>query len=156
PCVVFFDEIDALGQQRAHLQHSAGRNVVVQLLNEMDGAQFDNQGFFVLGATNQPWDVDSAMLRPGRFDRTILVVPPDEDAREAILRYHLRDRPIEHVDVRKLARGSHGPSGGFHRTKRGVRRSCGITCATVRSSMSMSESWLELPRGSRVRTWPWC
>jgi SpoVK/Ycf46/Vps4 family AAA+-type ATPase len=111
PCVLFIDEIDALGQKRAHLQHSAGRNVVVQLLNEMDGANFDNEGVFVLGATNQPWDVDPALLRPGRFDRTVLVVPPDAPAREAILRYHLRDRPVERVDVGRLAKDSDGLSG---------------------------------------------
>ncbi|MEA2843339.1 MAG: hypothetical protein QOJ69_1010, partial [Actinomycetota bacterium] len=70
PCVLFLDEVDALGMKRSNLSHSAGRNVVVQLLNELDGTDDRNEGLFVLGATNQPWDVDPALRRPGRFDRT--------------------------------------------------------------------------------------
>ena len=69
PCVLFFDEVDALGQRRTNLARSAGRNVVAQLLVELDGATTRNEGVFVLGATNQPWDVDPALQRPGRFDR---------------------------------------------------------------------------------------
>jgi len=110
PCVVFLDELDALGQKRSHLR-SAARGSVNQLLRELDGAATDNEGVFVLGATNHPWDVDVALRRPGRFDRMLLVLPPDEPAREAILRYHLRGRPIENVDVRKLARMTDGYSG---------------------------------------------
>src|SRR5437764_1245622 len=90
PCVLFFDEIDAIGQRRAQRRHSAGRNVVNQLLAEMDGVDRDNDGVFVLGATNHPWDVDAALLRPGRFDRMALVLPPDRPARAAILGHHLR------------------------------------------------------------------
>src|SRR5438874_6807306 len=90
PCVVFFDELDALGQKRTNLRmHGPMRNLVNQLLAEMDGAASSNEGIFLLGATNHPWDVDSAMLRPGRFDRMLLVLPPDLEARRAILRYHL-------------------------------------------------------------------
>jgi SpoVK/Ycf46/Vps4 family AAA+-type ATPase len=62
----------------------------------------------VLGAANHPWDVDTALMRPGRFDRLLLVVPPDTEARESILRYHLRGRPLEGIEVKKLARGSDG------------------------------------------------
>ena len=90
PCVLFFDELDSIGQRRAN-RRTAGatlRNVVNLFLAELDGADVDNDGVFVLGATNHPWDVDSALLRPGRFDRTLLVLPPDLDAREAILRLH--------------------------------------------------------------------
>lgn len=103
PCVLFLDEVDAFGQKRSHLTHSAGRNVVVQLLSELDGIRSDNEGVFVLGATNQPWDLDAALRRPGRFDRTLLVLPPDEGAREAILEYHLRDLPALDIDVKRLA-----------------------------------------------------
>ena len=103
PCVMFLDEVDALGMKRSNLAHSAGRNVVVQLLTELDSTENDNEGVFVLGATNQPWDVDPALRRPGRFDRMLLVLPPDAKAREAILRYHLRDRPVEDVDVAAIA-----------------------------------------------------
>src|SRR3954468_4032019 len=66
PCVLFLDELDALGQKRSHQRRSAGRNVVNQLLAELDGAQADNNGLFVLAATTHPWDVDPALRRPGR------------------------------------------------------------------------------------------
>ena len=111
PCVVFLDEIDALGQKRSHLRHSAGRNVVNQLLAELDGAQEDNEGVFVLAATNHPWDVDTALRRPGRLDRSVLVLPPDREAREAILTYALAERPVADVDVRRLARRTEEYSG---------------------------------------------
>jgi SpoVK/Ycf46/Vps4 family AAA+-type ATPase len=111
PCVLFLDELDALGQKRSHLRHSGGRNVVNQLLAELDGAQADNEGVFVLAATNHPWDVDTALRRPGRLDRTLLVLPPDEPARAAILRNALEQRPIREVDVAKLARRTDSYSG---------------------------------------------
>jgi len=111
PCVVFLDEIDALGGKRSSLRHNAMRGTVNQLLTELDGAVADNEGVFVLAATNSPWDVDSALRRPGRLDRTLLVLPPDQAAREAVLRYHLRDRPVEGVDLGKLAKKTDGWSG---------------------------------------------
>lgn len=111
PCVLFLDEVDALGMKRSNLSRSAGRNVVVQLLHELDGTSGRNDGVFVLGATNQPWDVDPALRRPGRFDRTLLVLPPDEAARRAILAYHLRDRFAAGVDVDRLAARTDGYSG---------------------------------------------
>jgi SpoVK/Ycf46/Vps4 family AAA+-type ATPase len=111
PCVVFLDEIDALGQKRSLLRHSAMRSTVNQLLVELDGATSANEGVFVLAATNAPWDVDPALRRPGRLDRTILVLPPDEPARVAILRHHLRDRPIAGIDVNKLAKRTEGFTG---------------------------------------------
>lgn len=105
PCVLFFDELDALGQKRSNLQFSSSlRNTVNQLLAELDSFGGDNDGVFVLGATNHPWDVDSALRRPGRFDRMLLVLPPDTAARQAILRYHLRDRPAGDVDVARVAK----------------------------------------------------
>lgn len=103
PCVVFLDELDALGQKRSQLRHSGVRTTVNQLLAELDGAERDNEGLFVLGATNHPWDVDTALRRPGRFDRSILVLPPDPPAREAILRGALASRPVaEDVDVGEI------------------------------------------------------
>ena len=78
----------------------------------MDGiGNTADDGVFVLGATNHPWDVDVALRRPGRFDRLMLVTPPDEAAREAILRLHLRDRPIAGIDTKKLAGATDGFSG---------------------------------------------
>jgi AAA+ superfamily predicted ATPase len=103
PCVIFLDEIDALGRKRSLVRHSAVSNTVTQLLAEMDGARADNEGVFVLAATNHPWDVDTALRRPGRLDRMLLVVPPDREARAAIVRYHLRNRPVEHLDPIWLA-----------------------------------------------------
>ncbi|MDE9365205.1 AAA family ATPase [Luteipulveratus sp. YIM 133132] len=112
PCLLFFDEIDALGQKRSQLRHSgAMRGVVNQLLAELDGAASDNEGVFVLAASNHPWDIDSALLRPGRFDRSVLVLPPDQPAREAILAYHLRGRPVEALDLAKVAKATEGYSG---------------------------------------------
>jgi SpoVK/Ycf46/Vps4 family AAA+-type ATPase len=111
PCVLFIDELDALGHKRTNLVRSAGRNVVVQLLSELDGVAQDNEGLFMLGGTNQPWDVDPALRRPGRFDRTVLVLPPDEAARQAILQFHLRDRPVDTIDLGELARRTERFSG---------------------------------------------
>ncbi|MGW7068720.1 AAA family ATPase [Streptomyces sp. NPDC054855] len=112
PCVVFLDELDALGAKRSRTAQSGMRNTVNQLLTELDGIDSAaNEGVFVLAATNVPWDVDTALRRPGRLDRTILVLPPDGPAREAILRYHLRDRPIENVDLGKLVKATEGLSG---------------------------------------------
>ena len=111
PCVLFVDELDALGQRRSQLHNTAMRTTVNSLLAELDGIESDNEGVFVLGATNHPWDVDTALRRPGRFDRMVLVLPPDEPAREAIFRTHLRDRPIANIDLGKLARATDGYSG---------------------------------------------
>ncbi|MEL7148875.1 MAG: ATP-binding protein, partial [Bacteroidota bacterium] len=103
PCVMFFDEIDALGSKRNDMRQSAGRNVINQFLKEMDGIDSDNEGLLILGATNSPWHMDSAFLRPGRFDRIIFVPPPDEEAREKILRLLLEDKPVEKIEYAKLA-----------------------------------------------------
>ena len=111
PCVLFLDELDAIGQKRSQQRQSGGRNVVNQLLAELDGAQADNEGVFVLAATNHPWDVDTALRRPGRLDRTLLVLPPDRPAREAILRGALAERPVGPVDIGKLAGRTDGYSG---------------------------------------------
>jgi SpoVK/Ycf46/Vps4 family AAA+-type ATPase len=103
PCVLFLDEIDALGHKRSQLNSSSMRTVVNQLLTELDGVDANNDGVFVLAATNAPWDIDAALRRPGRLDRTLLVLPPDRQARAAILEYHLRDRPVAGVDLGKIA-----------------------------------------------------
>jgi SpoVK/Ycf46/Vps4 family AAA+-type ATPase len=111
PCVLFLDEIDALGQKRSSAHNAAMRGAVVQLLTELDGVAGQNEGVFVLAATNQPWDVDPALRRPGRFDRTLLVLPPDAEAREAVFRFHLRHRPVEGIDLRRLGKATEGFSG---------------------------------------------
>lgn len=111
PCVVFLDELDAIGAKRSLTRNTATRGVVNQLLQEMDGIGSDNEGLYVLAATNTPWDVDPALRRPGRLDRTLLVLPPDEPARMAILTNLLAKRPIENIDARKLARLTEGFTG---------------------------------------------
>jgi len=104
PCVLFFDELDALGRKRS-LTRNSGHGAINQLLAELDGMNQSNEGVFVLAATNHPWDVDTALRRPGRLDRTLLVLPPDAPAREAVLNFHLRGRPVDGtVDVTSIAK----------------------------------------------------
>jgi transitional endoplasmic reticulum ATPase len=111
PCVVFIDEIDALGANRSHLRHSAGSHVINQFLTEMDGIDADNEGLLIIGATNMPWHIDPAFRRPGRFDRTIFVPPPDAEGRESILRILLRDKPTKDIDLHSIARKTEHFSG---------------------------------------------
>ncbi len=111
PCVLFLDELDALGVKRTLTRNSGTRTSVNQLLTELDGIGSENEGVYVLAATNHPWDVDPALRRPGRLDRMLLVLPPDAEAREAIFRTHLRDRPIAAIDTKKLAKRTDGYSG---------------------------------------------
>ncbi len=114
PCLVFIDEIDAVGRHRgAGLGggHDEREQTLNQLLVEMDG--FDsNEGVILIAATNRPDILDSALLRPGRFDRRIVVNMPDVKGREEILRVHVRKIPLEtDVDLRVLARSTPGFSG---------------------------------------------
>lgn len=111
PCVLFFDEVDALGAKRSDLRQSAGRNVINQFLAELDGIDADNDGILIIGATNVPWHLDAAFRRPGRFDRIIFVPPPDQAGREAIFRLKLEGKPLGKIDVVKLAKKTKGFSG---------------------------------------------
>jgi SpoVK/Ycf46/Vps4 family AAA+-type ATPase len=103
PCVLFFDEVDAIGASRSDLRQSAMRHVINQFLAELDGVQTNNDGVLILAATNAPWSVDAAFRRPGRFDRIIFVEPPDATAREEILRSLLKEKPAEIIDTKKVA-----------------------------------------------------
>jgi hypothetical protein len=109
PCVVFLDELDALGHKRSAMAGNGGRGAVNQLLVALDGAA--ERGVYTIGATNHPWDVDPALLRPGRLDRLVLVEPPDRTARAEVLRIHLRDRPAERLDLEAVADATRGFSG---------------------------------------------
>lgn len=112
PCVLFIDEVDALGFSRARMGHSSTRSLVDQLLQELDAIGSDNDQVLVLAATNTPWDLDDALMRPGRFDRRIFVPPPDTAARAAILRLALQGRPVaDDVDVDALAKETEHFSG---------------------------------------------
>lgn len=104
PCVLFFDEIDALGASRSDMRHSATKMLINQFLTEMDGVSSSNDGVLVLGATNAPWHLDSAFRRPGRFDRIIFVQPPDVEGRESILKILLKNKPINTIDYNELAK----------------------------------------------------
>ena len=111
PCVLFFDEVDALGASRADMKTSAGRHLINQFLSELDGVNTSNDGVLILGATNAPWHLDSAFRRPGRFDRILFVPPPDAAARSAIVRLLLRGKPVEEIDCDAVAKKSEGFSG---------------------------------------------
>ena len=104
PCVVFFDEIDALAAKRSDMLQSAGKKVINQFLNELDGIQHDNEGLLIVGATNTPWHLDAAFRRPGRFDRIIFVPPPDTASKEEILKLKLKDKPTDNIDFKKIAK----------------------------------------------------
>jgi transitional endoplasmic reticulum ATPase len=111
PCVLFFDEVDALGASRGDMRHHAGRQLINQFLAELDGVTTSNEGVLVLAATNAPWHLDSAFRRPGRFDRIIFVPPPDAAARAAILRLQTRGKPVEEIDYELVARKADAFSG---------------------------------------------
>ncbi len=104
PCVLFFDEVDALGASRTDMRQSAGRMLINQFLSEMDGVKSSNDGVLILGATNAPWHLDSAFRRPGRFDRILFVPPPDAPARSEILRVQMTGKPQEDVDFPHLGK----------------------------------------------------
>jgi len=103
PCVLFFDEVDALGASRSDMKRSAGRHLINQFLSELDGVDTDNDGVLCLAATNTPWHLDTAFRRPGRVDRVIFVPPPDEQARQQILDLQLVGKPTDTIDTRKIA-----------------------------------------------------
>ncbi|WP_420456721.1 AAA family ATPase [Rubrivirga sp.] len=111
PCVLFFDEVDALGARRSDLRQSGGRHVINQFLSEMDGVDTNNEGVLVLAATNAPWHLDGAFRRPGRFDEVVFVPPPDRDARAEILALLLRDKPTARPDLDAVARATDRFSG---------------------------------------------
>jgi len=114
PCIIFIDEIDAVGRHRgAGLGggHDEREQTLNQLLVEMDGFE-SNDGVILIAATNRPDVLDPALLRPGRFDRQIVVDAPDLRGREGILKVHLRNKPIaDDVSVTSLARGTPGMAG---------------------------------------------
>lgn len=114
PCIVFIDELDAIGRQRGvHVGavNDEREQTLNQLLVELDGFAA-NAGVIVLAATNRPDVLDRALLRPGRFDRQVVVDAPDIDGREAILKVHVRGKPLaQEVNLRKIAQATPGFSG---------------------------------------------
>ena len=111
PCVLFFDEVDALGASRSDMRQHAGRQLINQFLAEMDGVKASNEGVLILAATNAPWHLDSAFRRPGRFDRILFVPPPDAAARASILRLQCHGKPADDLDFEHLGRKTDNFSG---------------------------------------------
>ncbi|HUD10724.1 MAG TPA: ATP-binding protein [Candidatus Saccharimonadales bacterium] len=102
PAVMFFDEIDAIGSSRSGL-NSVVRPLVNQLLTEMDGLEDNNKDLLIIGATNLPWEVDSALRRPGRFDKILFVPPPDKAARARLFELNMAGKPHDDIDYTALA-----------------------------------------------------
>lgn len=103
PCVVFIDELDAMGGSRHQMRQHHDRILVNQLLLELDGLQADNDRVFVIGATNTPWYLDAALRRPGRFNHLVFVPPPEQAERETILQLKLANKPSQPLQLAKLA-----------------------------------------------------
>lgn len=111
PCVLFFDEVDALGANRTDMLKSGGRQIINQFLSELDGVVSSNDGVLILAATNAPWHLDPAFRRPGRFDRILFVPPPDLAARASILRLQLKGKPVANIDFEAVAKKTEDFSG---------------------------------------------
>jgi transitional endoplasmic reticulum ATPase len=112
PCVVFFDELDAIAPRRgSEGDGHVTERVISQMLTEMDGLE-DLKGVVVIGATNRPDIIDEALLRPGRFDRILEVPVPDKEARKQILQIHTRKKPLaSDVDLGKVVEMTDGMTG---------------------------------------------
>ncbi len=110
PTIIFFDEFEVLGRDRNEGQ-THEKSAVAQLLTEMDGVDAKEQQILLLAATNEPWAIDPALRREGRFGTTIFIPTPDLKARVEILKIHLEKRPTEIIDYDKIARLSEGFSG---------------------------------------------
>jgi transitional endoplasmic reticulum ATPase len=111
PCVIFFDEIDATAPARGRDISGVSDSIVNQILSEMDGIE-STEGIFVIGATNRAELLDPAILRPGRFDYQIEVPLPDQKARQAILKVHLKGKPLtKDINIEELVEPTNGLSG---------------------------------------------
>lgn len=110
--IIFIDEVEAIVPRRREMQHSVMQRVVPQILAEMDGFEQRKNSLLFLGATNEPWEIDYAMMRPGRLDEKIYIGLPDQTARRAILAINLKSAPLApDVDLDVLARRLEGYSG---------------------------------------------
>jgi transitional endoplasmic reticulum ATPase len=103
PSVLFFDEIDAIAPKRAKTNSSYMKRAVTALLSEMDGVSTKNNALLVIGATNNPWDMDEAFLRPGRLDERLYVSPPDMTSREKLFEMYLKNAMHDAIDYSLLA-----------------------------------------------------
>ena len=110
PTIIFFDEFEALGGDRTEGQPHE-RSAVAQLLTEMDGMDSKDQQILLLAATNEPWAIDPALRREGRFGRTLFISPPDQKAREKIFSLSLANRPVDKINLTELGKLTQGFSG---------------------------------------------
>jgi len=116
PCIIFFDEIDALAPRRGIGMHEASERIVAQLLTEISGIE-EVKNVVLIAATNRPDLVDPALLRPGRLDKLVFIPPPDEKARLEILKVHTRKVPLaKDVNLEELAKRTEGYSGADSRS----------------------------------------
>lgn len=122
PAVIFIDEIDALGGSRQSMRNNVSRTLTNQLLMELDSTQNNNENLLVIGATNTPWTIDSALRRPGRFDRIMFIPPPDLNARAEILKLHMKDKPCNEIDYLLIAKKLSKYSGAD------IKGICDIAC----------------------------
>ncbi|MDR0140263.1 ATP-binding protein [Metabacillus idriensis] len=104
PCVLFIDELDALGGNRHRMIQHHDRVLVNQLLVELDGLQSFNDQVYIIGATNTPWYLDPALRRPGRFNSLLFIPPPSEEERKLILSIKTKDKPQDKLDLSKIAK----------------------------------------------------
>lgn len=115
PCILFFDELDALGIKRSGLGKEGTAQVMRQavetFLQEMDGLESKKENVYVIGSTNAPWDIDPNLRRSGRFDLSIYVAPPSSKDRRKMFKYYLMGKPIAHINYKRLARCTIGYSG---------------------------------------------
>ncbi len=116
PCIIFFDELDALGVKRGGDGGDGGGNTsalrlaVNQFLVEMSGVESNPEGIFVIGATNNPWDIDPALKRSGRFGDSVYLKPPTYGDRKNLFRYYTRNKPVASLSLGRLARATTGYS----------------------------------------------
>lgn len=108
--IIFFDEIDSIAGRRADAEGFAKR-IVNELLAQMDGVESGSDNYLVMGATNEPWEIDPALRRPGRFGTMVHVKEPDGIARESIFKIHLKHRPCSKIDYQTLSALTEGYSG---------------------------------------------
>lgn len=108
--IIFFDEFEALGTERSRIGVNM-KGAVSQLLTEMDGVGNKDQNILVIAATNEPWNIDLALRRPGRFDRAIFIPPPDKIARFELMKHEMKNRPCENIFFDAIAKVTEGYSG---------------------------------------------
>lgn len=111
PAILFFDEIDGIGGRRDSMQQTFEKRSINQLLIEMDGVEYSNEGVLIVGSTNAPWSIDPALRRSGRFSRFIYFPEPDKKTRETVFQLMMRDKPLDKdVSFSRLARLTEGYS----------------------------------------------